>query len=135
VPWPLMGFGVYRLANFSGISIPFDFKSLELVFMLLLIAPILEELIFRFALWELVDDLIQNKEIQIWISAILFSVGHLITIFMISPDFRPFVLYQAMYVIILSIGAAKMRQESKGIIGSILVHFFFNFGFYLASLF
>jgi membrane protease YdiL (CAAX protease family) len=130
-----MGFGVYRLANFSGISIPFDFKSLELVFMLLVIAPVLEELIFRFALWELVDDLIQNKEIQIWISAILFSVGHLVTIFMISPDFRPFVLYQAIYVIILSIGASKMRQESKGIIGSILVHFLFNFGFYLASLF
>lgn len=134
VPWPFLGFIFYRLANHSGITIPFDFKSLELVIMLLVIAPILEEFIFRFAIWELFDDVVKNKEVQIWFSAAMFSLSHFMAIYMISPDLRPFVLYQSLYVIILGIGSSKMRQESNGMTGSILVHFLFNLGFYFASL-
>ena len=134
LPWPFIGYFIYRLAAHSTIIIPFEFKSATNIILLLVVAPILEELIFRLALWEAVDEINQNKEVQIWISSILFSIGHLISFYMLPPDYRPFVMYQAVYVVILGIGASKMRQESKGIIGSILVHFLFNFGFYLGSL-
>jgi membrane protease YdiL (CAAX protease family) len=101
---------------------------------LLLVAPILEELIFRFALWEAVSDFIKNEELQVWISSLFFSLGHLVAMYMLSPDFRPFVLYQSMYVIILGFGVSQMRIKTGGVLGSILIHFLFNLGFYLGSL-
>jgi membrane protease YdiL (CAAX protease family) len=134
IPWPIVGFIIYRLALKSTILIPFDFTNTINVFLLLILAPILEEFIFRFSLWEATDNLIKNKEIQIWISSLLFSIGHLIAFYMLPPDYRPFVLYQSVYVIILGIACSKMRQESNGLIGSILIHFLFNFGFYLGGL-
>lgn len=134
VPWPFVGYFVYRLAFKSTMLIPFEFNSILILFLLLVVAPILEEFIFRFALWEAVGDLIKNEELQVWISSLLFSLGHLVAMYMLSPDFRPFVLYQSMYVIILGFGVSQMRIKTGGVLGSILIHFLFNLGFYLGSL-
>lgn len=134
LPWPFVGFVVYRLAQKSTILIPFEFNSVQILFLLLVVAPVLEEFIFRYALWEAVGDLVKSDELKVWISSLLFSVGHLISMFMISPDFRPFVLYQSFYVIILGFGVSQMRIKTGSITGSILIHFLFNLGFYLGSL-
>jgi membrane protease YdiL (CAAX protease family) len=134
IPWLPIGYIVYRLAVKAQIVIPFEFNTATNILLLLVVAPILEEFIFRLALWEAMDEISSNKELQIWVSSILFSVGHLISMFILPPEYRQFILYQAVYVVILGIGSSKMRQESKGIIGSILVHFLFNLGFYLGSL-
>lgn len=134
LPWPFLGLIFYRLAVKANILIPFDFNNGASLVLLLIVAPILEELIFRFSLWVSFDRLCKNKEIQHWASAIFFSIGHLIAIFTLPPDFRPFVLYQGMYVIILSLGASKMREATNGVAGPILLHALFNLGFYLGSL-
>lgn len=134
LPWPFLGFFIYQLAVKAQIIIPFDFRPFEIKVMLLLIAPILEELIYRYALWELFDNLTENNEIKIWFSSIMFSIGHLLAMFMIGPEFRPFVLYQAIYVVVLSIACSKIRIETKSILSSILLHFLFNLGFYFGSL-
>lgn len=134
LPWPFVGYIIYRLAVKSTILVPFELTSLSTIFFLLVVAPLLEEFIFRFALWEAVSDLIKNEELRVWISAILFSLGHLVSMYLVSPDFRPFILYQSMYVIILGIGTSQMRLKTGGILGSILIHFLFNFGFYVGSL-
>jgi len=134
LPWPFVGFIVYRLALKSTILIPFEFNSVQILLLLLIVAPVLEEFIFRYALWEAVSDLVKSDELKVWISSLLFSIGHLISMFMISPDFRPFVLYQSFYVIILGFGVSQMRIKTGSITGSILIHFLFNLGFYLGSL-
>lgn len=134
LPWPFVGYVIYRLALKSTILIPFDFSSYTLVFLLLIFAPILEEFVFRFALWEAVSDYVKSEELQVWISSILFSFGHLASMYMLPPDFRPFVLYQSVYVIILGIGVSQMRIKTGSIFGSIIIHFLFNLGFYVGSL-
>lgn len=133
LPWLVFGFIVIKAAKYSGILIPFEFKNFELLFMLLVIAPVLEELIFRFALWELFRDLNKNEEIQIWVSSLLFSLAHFVVIFSVPAEFKPFVLYQSAYVFILGLGVSKTRQESNSITSSILVHFLFNLGFLIGS--
>jgi membrane protease YdiL (CAAX protease family) len=80
------------------------------------------------------NRLCKNKEAEHWASAIFFSIGHLIAIFTLPPDFRPFVLYQGMYVIILSLGASTMRVATRGVLGPVILHAIFNLGFYLGSL-
>jgi membrane protease YdiL (CAAX protease family) len=134
LPWPFLGFAFYRLAVKANILIPFDFKNGIGLILLLVVAPILEELIFRFSLWVSFNRLCKNKEAEHWASAIFFSIGHLIAIFTLPPDFRPFVLYQGMYVIILSLGASTMRVATRGVLGPVILHAIFNLGFYLGSL-
>jgi membrane protease YdiL (CAAX protease family) len=114
--------------------IPFEFNSYATLFLLLIVAPILEELIFRFALWEAVSDYVKSEELQIWISSLLFALGHLVSMYLLPPDYRPFVLYQSVYVIILGFGVSQMRIKTGSLTGSILIHFLFNLGFYLGSL-
>jgi membrane protease YdiL (CAAX protease family) len=131
--WIFVGFLIERLAVAGMILIPFNFNSNKLVVMLLLVAPVLEELIFRMSLWEAVDDLLKDKEIQVFVSTFLFSIGHLLAIFVIPPEFRPFVAYQGVYVLILGVGASLMRISKNSVLAAILVHFGFNFGFYLGT--
>lgn len=129
----LLGVATLKLATHSGFTIPFDLSNKEVIFLLLIIGPILEELIFRFALWEWFDNFVKNQEIQIWMSTFLFSISHFMAIFMISPDLRPFVLLQSFYVIVLGTVLSKVRQESNSFLPSILVHFAFNLGFLIGN--
>jgi membrane protease YdiL (CAAX protease family) len=132
-PWFFLGYIFHKLANVANVPIPFNFKSYELIFLLLILAPILEEFIFRMSLWESVDDFIKNDELKIWISTFLFSAGHLISLFYVPSEFKSFVLFQTMYVVILGIGASKIRIETKSVSGAILLHFLFNLGFLIAA--
>jgi len=132
IPWLPLGFVVHWLAKISGITIPFDITHPTTVFLLLIVAPVLEELIFRYMLWSAVEKFVKKAEWQIWISAIFFSLGHVIIMMTLPTEFRAFVLYQAAYVVALSIGAAYLRIKTKGMIAPIALHFLFNFGFYLA---
>ncbi len=131
LPWLPLGFILHLLAKISGITIPFDITHLTTTLLLLIVAPVLEELIFRYMLWIAVEKFIKKPEWQIWISAIFFSLGHVIIMMTIPMEFRAFVLYQAAYVLVLSIGASYLRMKSKGMLAPITVHFLFNLGFYL----
>lgn len=129
----LLGAATIKLAKHSGFTIPFTLDNAEVIFLLLIIGPVLEELIFRFALWEWFDNIVKNKEIQLWTSTFLFSLSHFMAIFLISPDLRPFVLLQSFYVLILGAVVSKVRQESNSFLPSILVHFAFNLGFFIGN--
>src|SRR5262245_14135195 len=59
--WSLAGgFSVFKIAGLSGITIPFDLSSSETIFLLLILAPILEELIFRMALWQPLEHVLKK---------------------------------------------------------------------------
>jgi membrane protease YdiL (CAAX protease family) len=127
----LSGFLVNRLAGYSGIVIPFDLKSSGLLVMLLLIAPVLEELIFRYALWRLLDVINNNRIFLVLSTTFLFSLGHLISLFYVPEEFKVFVVYQFLYVILLGLFCGWRRQVSGTVVTAIFIHFFFNLGFYL----
>lgn len=128
------GFGIYKLAVFSLLPIPFDLKSSELIFLLLFVGPLLEELIFRMALWEIIQDLIPKKAFVLILTTLLFSFGHLQSLWAVPAELRAFVLYQSLYVILLGLGAGWRRLESKSLLAPMLIHCTFNLGFFLGSL-
>lgn len=129
----LGGFAIYKLAPFSGISIPFDLNATETICLLLIVAPILEEAIFRMALWEPMEKIFKKQSTTLIGSSILFSLGHFIALWTVPEQFRAFVLYQTLYVILLGLGAGWRRLVTGSVVPAILVHFGFNFGFFIAS--
>ena len=70
----IAGFAIWGMAGIFGIPIPFNLESRELIVWLLLLGPILEELLFRVALWEIIARLHPRAA---WSgTSLLFSLGH-----------------------------------------------------------
>lgn len=130
----LSGFAIYKLITSAGLEVPFDFQSREFLFLLLVFGPILEELIFRMALWEPSVDWLKKQEYALILTTILFSLGHLQAFWSIPLMYRPFVLIQALYVILLGLGCGYAKIKTNSLSGAVAVHLGFNAGFYLASL-
>lgn len=130
----LSGFGIFQLGQSSGILFPFDLSSTETLVFLLLVAPVLEELLFRGALWEAVSRFCRKQTSVLLWTSLAFGVGHLIALYRVPQEFRPFVLIQFLYVILLGLGAGWARIASGSLVAPILVHFSFNLGFFAASL-
>jgi len=132
--FPLLGgLAIYKLGTYSGISIPFDLSSYETLFILLLLAPVLEELIFRMALWEPLKELCKSPSQLLISTSLLFSIGHFMALWNVPEQYRIFVLYQTLYVILLGLGAGWRRMQTNSVSAAIYVHFSFNLGFFLAS--
>jgi membrane protease YdiL (CAAX protease family) len=128
------GFWIYELAIYSHLPIRFDMRSGEIIFLLLIVAPILEEFIFRLALWEPLKELFGDESTVNILCAILFSVGHFTALWNVQIDYRAFVLYQTLYVILLALSCGWARIRTRSVFSSIIIHFGFNLGFFIGSL-
>ncbi|MFP5490864.1 MAG: CPBP family intramembrane glutamic endopeptidase [Bacteriovoracia bacterium] len=129
----LAGMGAYKMTGVLGMGVPYNLSAIETVIFLLVVAPILEELIFRLALWESLKAMRDEALFAIVASTLLFSLGHLVAYLVVPSSIAPFVIYQSLYVIPLSIVIGYRRHYSKSVTSAILLHFGFNLGFYLAS--
>jgi membrane protease YdiL (CAAX protease family) len=130
----IAGFGILKAATSLGFLIPFDLTGMETILLLLLFSPILEEFIFRFFLWQPVESLTQ-KPVLAWIgTSVVFSYSHLHTMWFVPADIHPFIIFQTIYTLFLGFFCGYFVYKYKTLLGAILVHFFFNLGFYLASL-
>ncbi len=127
-----LGFGVYRLAGVLGHPIPFELKSAETLFFLILVAPILEELIFRFFAWRPLAEI--DERLALAVTTILFSYSHYHAIWFVAPEIHGFIQYQTIYTLLLSLGCGLSLWRFQSLTGAILIHFMFNLGFYLGSL-
>jgi membrane protease YdiL (CAAX protease family) len=127
----ILGFGVYRLANTRGFVIPFDLNNRETILFLLLIGPILEEFLFRQALWSSLQILADNRLVAFVGTSVLFVFGHYFAYFFVPDSLRPFVLYQTGYVLIISFWWGASILKSGSILKTIFYHLTFNLGFFL----
>ncbi len=125
------GGAVYRLASAKGIAIPFDLKSNEAILFLIVVAPILEEAVFRFFLWKPIE-LVTNRTLALFITTLLFSYSHFHAYWFYPAEIHPFIFYQSAYTLGLGLGAGYFVWRFNAIWGAILIHFMFNLGFYLA---
>lgn len=123
----------YLLAGTLGLGVPYDLNSNTTIFFLLLVAPILEELIFRVALWDSFKAISDQALLPILGSTLLFSLGHMAAYWVVPSSIQPFVLYQALYVIPLSLVISYRRHYSQSALSAIIIHFAFNLGFFLIS--
>lgn len=131
----LAGFAVYRLAVYSDIAIPFDLRAKETIVLLLVVAPLLEELIFRFFLWQPIAWL-TNQPILAWFfTSLLFSYAHFHAYWFAPPELYKFVLYQTLYTLPLGFACGYCLFQYRSLRGAMLVHLGFNLGFFVASFF
>jgi len=126
----LCGFFIFKLSGISNIQIPFELNGTETLLFLLVVAPILEELIFRFFIWQPVEK-IMSKAGALIATSIVFSYSHLHAIWFVAKEIHPFILYQTAYTLILGASCGYFMYKYKSITGAILIHFAFNLGFYL----
>lgn len=113
-----------------GLPVPFDVTAPEGIFLLLIIAPVLEELIFRFFLWMPFEK--RFKAHWAWsFTTLLFSYAHWHAVWNVPVEWHGFLAYQTLYTLMLGLGCGAMMYTFRSLGGAILVHFAFNLGFWI----
>jgi len=125
-----LGWLIHYLARARGIIIPFDFNSSETILFLLLVGPVLEELVFRGAMWRLAEMIASKPVFLILTTSLLFSYSHFQASFSVPDEYKPFIYYQTAYTFLLALSCARLRIQ-MGLLAAILGHALFNLGFWL----
>lgn len=129
----LLGVG-YLLATLTrplSINIPFQLDTTASLIELLLVAPLLEELLFRGVFWGSLRSLTSNTLMISTVITFLFALSHFEAFSRVSQDIRPFIIYQTSYVALLSVACNFLRSSSKSLTTPMMGHFTFNLGFFL----
>jgi membrane protease YdiL (CAAX protease family) len=127
----LSGFLVFKWSGWINLVVPFDLSNRELQFFLLIVAPTLEELIFRFFCWQPVARL--NRGLAFVTTSVLFSYSHLHSYWFVPVEYHGFVFFQSAYTLYLGLACGFMVWKHNSLLGAILIHFAFNLGFFLGS--
>lgn len=130
--------GVVALAIVSILFIQMSataspFKYLERpVLQLLILAPLVEEFVFRYAIVGASLAAMESKRKVVLLSAILFSISHVPGIWHLPEPFWPFIYVQLGYTFLLGWIIAKARVRSGSVWEPVALHFCFNLCFYVA---
>lgn len=124
------GYLIYEAASPLGLFIPFQLESIETVFFLLIVAPFIEEFLFRYVLWRPLETLVHPLAAYI-LTSVLFAFSHFHAFWFVGEDFRGFIYYQTAYTLLLAIACGYSMFKKHSLLGAILIHFFFNLGFYI----
>ena len=122
----LVGFSL--LVKFNA---PFKFID-HLFIQILVLAPIIEELVFRGAIFEVHANSKLKKMAIIGLSSVLFSISHTPALWHLPSEFHSFIIFQLFYTLILGWICAYSRALTGGIVAPISLHFGFNLVFYIA---
>ena len=126
----LAGWGVHFGATHLGLVVPFDTLSLETKVFLLLVAPILEEMLFRQTFWKQFESFRLPKA-SVWIlTSAFFSFAHLNAIRFAPPELFTFIYYQTGYTLLLGLACGWVREKYGTVVSAILLHAAFNLGFF-----
>ncbi len=127
-------FSVEAMPEPYQITIPFNLSSLEVIFLLLVVGPCLEEFLFRFFLWSFWGQFLSQKRTLI-ITSFLFSLAHFYSYFFVPESYHIFIYYQSAYTFLLSLWWGRCYLSSdRNLAVPLSAHFFLNLGFYVGSL-
>jgi membrane protease YdiL (CAAX protease family) len=115
-------------------ELPFDLGSRTIFFIIVFLAPILEELIFRFALWNAIEKITGCSKVAHTLTTILFSLAHFKAILIITPRYMTFVTFQALYTLILGHTLGMRYRKNRNVLEVIILHILFNLGFFLGHM-
>jgi membrane protease YdiL (CAAX protease family) len=114
-------------------KMPMPFKLIDQIgIKLLILAPILEELVFRHVFFQLGDKAGFGTKFNIYLNAFLFSLSHLPAYWLVPSEYQSFIMIQLFYTFLLGIVCGGAVKEQKLIIYPIFLHFLFNLMFYFA---
>lgn len=126
-------FALFSLLFINIVSIKVPFKYIpHYAFQLLFVAPLLEELIYRHILLQLLAKADFQGLFPVNFSSAIFSLAHFIIIFKMDPFFHSFIIFQTFYTYFLGWVCGVCVLKEKSLSGAYLIHFIFNFIFYLA---
>ena len=120
---------IFIISKTSLIS-PFKFIEHQAL-QLLILAPILEEGVFRGAFMGVFLRLRLRRDISVTLSTMLFSLSHATGFWFLPSEFHSFIVFQMFYTIILGALCSKSRLKTLGILEPIIIHFLFNLVFYV----
>lgn len=124
---------IFWFTKYKQWNIPLDFKSTQTAFLLLIVAPFLEEFIFRYAIWEAFER-ISNYVVSFALTSIAFSASHFYAYFFVPEEYKGFVIFQTIYTFGLALACGYQRMKKNSLIPAIAIHFVFNSGFLVAGL-
>ena len=127
------GFVVFFFGQYAQILFPWDFSDHATVLALLFVGPVLEEAIFRQALWVPFTKVFSRKRNVVIASAVLFSIAHGLAWFLVPQELRPFVVFQVIYTALLGLFWGWQRLRTGSLLFVILLHLLFNSGFWIAE--
>lgn len=136
----LAGASAFFVARQAGLSVPFALDQLTSLMLLGVVAPVLEELVFREAMWQPVHTFLSKvihrhaRGLTLLALAAIFSYAHFDAYFWIPAEYQPFILWQTLYTFLAGLWWAKRYAETGSLGLTILLHFCFNTGFYLGWL-
>lgn len=133
IAW-ISGFAIFKLALAAGIPIPFDLRGTETILFLLVVAPLVEEGVFRFLLWQPIQTLTKHKGVALFATSLLFSYSHFHSIWFVPAEVHNFIIYQSVYTFLLGLACGYYVYRYASVTSAIVIHFGFNLGFYVASL-
>lgn len=114
-------------------AFPAPFRFLEKpALQLLVLAPLLEEFVFRYAILGAALKSLKSKNLAMLLVAFLFSLSHLPGLWHLPEEFRPFILIQLGYTFAMGWVIGKSRVRTGSVLEPILLHFLFNLCFYFA---
>lgn len=126
----LLGAVTIFAAFWMRINVPLDFTEQKTLVLLLLIAPLLEEFLFRFLMIAALRIYCPDW-LTIGVSTLVFSYAHLHGFWQLPTEFHSFIFYQAFYTLILGFICGVAIEKWRSLPTAILIHFTFNLGFYL----
>ncbi|MGE4233004.1 MAG: lysostaphin resistance A-like protein [Bacteriovoracia bacterium] len=130
---PAIGYLIYSVMVTFRMAFPFDLRNSELIVLLLVVGPILEEFIFRQALFFPLEDLLKKPILAVFSTAAIFSFSHFYAYSFVPDQIKSFVLYQTGYTLFLGLWWGSLYARTRAISWTILAHIGLNFGFWLGS--
>lgn len=127
----IAGYLAFKGTALLDVTVPFDLSNNELRFFLLVVAPVLEEFIFRFFCWQPFERI--NKRMALAATSVLFSYSHFHSFWFVPSEYQGFVFYQTGYTLVLGLACGYSIWKYNSLFGAILIHFTFNLGFFLSS--
>ncbi len=132
IPSMVLGAAAFLATKPLGLVVPFDLGSMEAILFLILIGPVLEEFIFRMALWQPLKDLMGPRTALIG-TTLIFAYAHFHAYWFVPAEYKTFVIYQTIYVLGLGFYCGWRLSRTSALTAPLLVHLAFNLGFYLST--
>ena len=126
-----MACAVLFLNNLLALKTPFRYVD-KLAIQLLLLAPIVEEFVFRFAFFAVFERCGTSQKWQLIANSTLFALSHLAAIWILPNEFTDFIIFQVFYTFALGWVCTKARMRHQSLLVPMMIHFVFNLTFYMA---
>jgi membrane protease YdiL (CAAX protease family) len=99
---------------------------------LLILAPILEELVFRQTFQRFLINQVGGKRVTSMLVASIFAFSHLVGLTVLPVEYVPFIGFQVFYTFILGLLCGQALLRFHSVFAPMFLHFLFNLTFYIA---